>query len=205
MAAAAERRRIQRGVSAQRRSGPERLPRPQPRGSQPAEVRPSSKARPIYICCANQSKSEAKRSPPYSTAIPSTDIQIQHSYPKHSTAIRSTAQRYEAQHSGKTHARGGYGRSSTARPEGGVKHSENGPFTLVLWGGLRTARPSSDPRPTLGFRAIRTACSSPRPIAPRSARNSGQEGRAAAVGLLRCSWHCASSRTASALRTRLAC
>jgi hypothetical protein len=32
-----------------------------------------------------------------------------------------------------------------------------------------------------------------------------QEGRAAAVGMLRCSWHCASSRTASALRTLLAC
>ena len=37
------------------------------------------------------------------------------------------------------------------------------------------------PRPTLGLRALRTACSSPRPIAPRSARNSGQEGQAASA------------------------
>jgi hypothetical protein len=61
------------------------------------------------------------------------------------------------------------------------------------------------PRPTLGLRALRTACSSPRPMAPRSARNSGQEGRAAAVILPRCCWLCASSRTVSAPRTGLAC
>jgi hypothetical protein len=54
---------------------------------------------------------------------------------------------------------------------------------------LRTRAPHS----TLGFRALRTACSNPRPIAPRSARNSCQEGRPAAVGLLRCSQHCAES------------
>ena len=90
---------------------------------------------------------EAKRSPPlpsaYSTAIPSTAIQLQHSDPKHSTAIRSTAQRSEAQHSEETHARGGYGRSSTAGPgglKGTAQHSENGPSTLSLRGGLRTAR-----------------------------------------------------------------
>ena len=45
--AAAGRRRRQRGARARRRSGPERLPRPRPRGSQPAEVFSSSKARPI--------------------------------------------------------------------------------------------------------------------------------------------------------------
>ena len=61
------------------------------------------------------------------------------------------------------------------------------------------------PRPTLGLRAFRTAYSSPRPIVPRCARNSGQEGRAAAVGLLRCCWLCASSRPVSAPRTGLAC
>jgi hypothetical protein len=57
-------------------------------------------------------------------------------------------------------------------------------------------------RPTPGLRALRTACSSPRPIAPRSAQNSWQEGRTAAVGLLRCCRHCASSL--SSLH-RLAC
>jgi hypothetical protein len=63
------------------------------------------------------------------------------------------------------------------------------------------------PRPTPGFRAPLTACSSPRPMAPCSARNCGQEGQAAAVGLLRPSRSrlCASSRTASASRTLLAC
>ena len=106
--AAAGRRRRQRGARARRRSGPERLPRPRPRGSQPAEVFSSSKARPIYVATIRATRSQAQPTvAKHSTAIPSTAIQLQHSDPKHSTAIRSTAQRSSTaiQHSEETHAR----------------------------------------------------------------------------------------------------
>ena len=84
-------------------------------------------------------QSEAKRSP----TLPSTAQRSRAQRSSSSTAIRSTAQRSEAQHSEETHAREGYGRSSTAGPgglKGTAQHSENGPSTLGLRGGLRTAR-----------------------------------------------------------------
>ena len=107
-----------------RRGTEARLQRPRPRGSQPASARPASKAR-LYQPSSDQS--ERSRARPTVASI----------------AQRSRAQRSEAQHSEETHAREGYGRSSTAGPgglKGTAQHSENGPSTLGLRGGLRTAR-----------------------------------------------------------------
>jgi hypothetical protein len=139
------------GGSGWRRRGTEaRLQRPRPPGSQPANARPASKAR-LYQPSGDQSERSRARPTVASMAQRSRAqrSEAQHSDLEHSTAIQHSdpAQRSSTaiQHSDPAQrgnaCEGGYGRSSTAGP-GGLKgkHSEIGPSTLSLRGGLRTAR-----------------------------------------------------------------
>ncbi len=77
-----------------------RLPRPRPRGSQPAGARPAIKARSNQHSSAQSERKRSRAQPTvaeHSTAIPRAQrSEAQHSDPKHSTAIRSTAQRGNA-------------------------------------------------------------------------------------------------------------